>query len=71
MVKNYVSIGEGTWDITVAETEYKKSSSLAFPKKYFKSINMVDGSARVYVFERMILVVTENSNLIISVEVSV
>lgn len=69
--KNYVSVGEGTWDITVAETEYKRPISLAFTKKYFKTINMVNGVAKIYVFDNMILVVTENSNLLISIEVTV
>lgn len=69
--QNYVSIGEGPWDITVAETDYKRLSSLAFPKKYFKTINMVNGSAKIFVFDNMILAVTENSNLLVSVEVTV
>lgn len=68
---NSVSVGEGTWDITVAETEYRRPISLAFPKKYFKTINMVNGVAKIYVFDNMILVVTENSNLLISIEVTV
>lgn len=69
--KNYVSVGEGSWDITVSEIEYNRPISLAFTKKYFKSINMVNGVAKIYVFDSMILVVTENSNLLISIEVTV
>lgn len=69
--KNYVNVGEGTWDITVAETEYKKPITLAFTKKYFKTINMVNGIAKIHVFDTMVLVITENSNLLISIEVTV
>lgn len=69
--KYSVSVGEGPWDIVVAETDYRVASSTAFTKKYFKTINMVNGSARVYLFDAMLLVVTENSNLLISNEVTV
>lgn len=69
--ENFVSIGEGPWDITVSQIEYKKLRTLAFPKKYFKSINMVDGSAKVYVFDNCIMIVTDNSNLLISIETTI
>ena len=67
---NHVSIGEGTWDITVSETSWSTPTSLAFPKKYFKTINIVNGNAKVYVFDESLLVVSENSNLLISIEIS-
>jgi len=69
--KFYISVGEGPWDITVAETEYNRPCSLAFPKKYFKSINLVNKTVKIHVFDNMILAVTENSNLLISVEITV
>lgn len=69
--KYFISIGEGSWDITVSETNYSNPSSLAFPKKYFKSINMVNDKVTIYVFQNMILAVTENSNLLISIEITV
>ena len=69
--KNYVSIGEGVWDITVSETDYKECISLAFPKKYFKTISISNGFAKIYVFDSSILITTDNSNLLISIEITV
>ena len=69
--KNYVSIGEGYWDLTVAETEYVHPRTLAFPKKYFKTIGMTDGLAKIYVFDTSLMVSTEDSDLLISIEVTV
>jgi small nuclear ribonucleoprotein (snRNP)-like protein len=69
--KFYATIGEGQWDITVSEVDYHIPSTIAFPKKYFKSINMVNNKAKVYVLDQSIMVITDNSNLIISIEVSI
>jgi len=68
---NNISIGEGVWDINVAETEFDKEIQLAFPKKYFKTISIVDGFAKIYVFDTSILITTDNSNLLISIEISI
>ena len=68
---NFVTIGEGQWDITVSETDWSVPTTLAFPKKYFKTINIVDGFAKVYVFDESIMVVSKDSNLLISIEISV
>lgn len=68
---NVVSIGEGSWDISVGEIESKQEISLAFPKKYFKTINIINGFAKVYVFDTSLLVTTDNSNLLISIEIGV
>lgn len=68
---NTVSIGEGVWDISVSETESTQEISLAFPKKYFKTINIVNGFAKIYVFDNSILITTDNSNLLISIEIGV
>lgn len=69
--ENFVSIGEGSWELTVAETEYSHPRTLAFPKKYFKTIGMVDGSAKIYVFDTSLMVSTPESDLLISIEVTV
>jgi hypothetical protein len=69
--ENFVSIGEGTWELTVAETDYKHPRTLAFPKKYFKTIGMTDGSAKIYVFDRSLMVSTQESDLLISIEITV
>ena len=67
----FVSIGEGAWELTVAETDYSYPRTLAFPKKYFKTIGMTDGSAKIYVFENSLMVSTPESDLLISIEVTV
>lgn len=69
--EHFVSIGEGAWELTVAETEYNIPRTLAFPKKYFKTIGMTDGSAKIYVFDSSLMVSTLESNLLISIEVTV
>lgn len=68
---NFVSIGEGTWDLTVDEIDYSTPRTLAFPKKYFKTIGMTNGSAKIYVFDTSLMVSTEDSDLLISIEVTV
>jgi len=67
----FVSIGEGSWELTVAQTEYSTPRTLAFPKKYFKTIGMVDGSAKIYVFDASLMVSTKESDLLISIEITV
>lgn len=69
--ENFVSIGEGVWELTVAETEYAHPRTLAFPKKYFKTIGMVDGNAKIHVFDTSLMVSTPESDLLISIEVTV
>ena len=69
--ENFVSIGEGSWELTVAETEYSHPRTLAFPKKYFKTIGMIDGLAKIYVFDTSLMVSTPESDLLISIEVTV
>lgn len=69
--EHFVSIGEGIWELTIAETDYKHPKTLAFPKKYFKTIGMTDGSAKIYIFNNSLMVSTTESDLLISVEVTV
>jgi len=67
----FVSIGENAWELTVAETEFRYPRTLAFPKKYFKTIGMTDGTAKIYVFDNSLMVSTPESDLLISIEVTV
>lgn len=69
--EHHVSIGEGSWDITVAKTDYTTPRTLAFPKKYFKTIGMVDGNAKIYIFDTSLMVSTDDSDLLISIEITV
>lgn len=67
--KYYISIGESAWDLTISEIDYDESRTISFPKKYFKSITMNE-FAKVYVFDRFLLIKTEGSELLISTEIS-
>lgn len=69
--KYFVSVGEGSWELTVDEVDYSVQRTLAFPKKYFKTISMTDGKAKVYVFDTSLMVSTPESDLLISIEVTV
>lgn len=69
--EHFVSIGEGAWELTVAQTDFPHPRTLAFPKKYFKTIGMTNGSAKIYVFDNALMVSTPDSDLLISIEVTV
>ena len=69
--KYFVSIGESSWDLTLSEIDYEKTVTLAFPKKYFKSITFSGDSSKVYVFDNMLMVSTINSDMLISTEITV
>jgi hypothetical protein len=68
--KHYVSIGESTWDLTLSEVDYDKTITMSFPKKYFKSITIPGDSSKIYIFDNMLMVSTENSDMLISTEIS-
>lgn len=67
----YASVGETNWNLTVSEIDFDEERTLAFPKKYFKTINIENGSSIIYIFDRFLMVESENSNLIISIEITV
>jgi len=69
--KNFVSIGESTWDLTVSEIDFNRSVTLSFPKKYFKSITIVGDSSKIYVFDNMLMISTDNSDMLISTEMNI
>ena len=69
--KHYVSIGESSWDLTLSEIDYEESITLAFPKKYFKSITINGDSSKIYVFGNILMISTGNSDMLISTETTV
>lgn len=68
----YVSLGESQWDLELDSVDVSEEQSLAFPKKYFKSI-IIDkgGSCKVLVFGTFLMISSDNSDLLISMEVTV
>ncbi|MFA5585364.1 MAG: hypothetical protein WDA02_02300 [Saccharofermentanales bacterium] len=68
--KYYISIGESSWDLTLGEISDNITKTLSFPKKYLKVINVQDIS-KVYVFDRFLMIKTDESNLLISTEITV
>jgi hypothetical protein len=69
--KYYVSLGESSWDLTMSEIDFDQNKTLAFPKKYFKTISMIGDKIKIYVFDRFLMASNENSDLLISTEVTV
>lgn len=69
--KYYISIGESSWDLTIAEIDYDEVKTISFPKKYFKSITMTSDTSKIFVFDRFLLIKTEGSDLLISIEITV
>lgn len=69
--KYYVSLGENNWDLELDEVDIDDERTLAFPKKYFKSIIIEDGTCKVHIFDTFLMVSTDNSDLLISMEVTV
>lgn len=66
--KYFVSIGESMWNLTLSEIDYSDTITISFPKKYFKSITIDDESAKLYVFDNMIMINNPSSNMLISTE---
>lgn len=67
----HVSIGESNWDLELGMVDVDDERTLAFPKKYFKSI-LIDGeSCKVHIFDSFLMISTDNSDLLISMEVTV
>ena len=46
------------------------SIEILFPKKYFKTINVDKEGSKIYIFDRFLMISTENTDLLISTEVS-
>ena len=74
--KGDISFGESKWEHNVMQIVSDIDSTVCFPKKYFKCINYEKSDEQtLYVFENetrgYIMVVSENTNLLISTEMSV
>jgi len=68
-----VSLGENSWELKVDEGVETIDSTISFPKKYFNSINFdkdID-ELTIWVFDMFILVIGENTNLMISIELTI
>ena len=69
-----ISLSESKWEhnIIKIENNLEVDSTVRFPKKYFKCINY-DGvdNMTIYIFEEYIMVMSEHSNLLISIELTV
>jgi hypothetical protein len=66
-----LSIGENRWDHQICEIEHD-DITISFPKKYFKCINYEkDNVMTIYVTETHLLIVGENTNLLITIEMTV
>lgn len=66
-----VVIGENRWEHTICDIE-SEDNTISFPKKYFKCIDY--GSATemtIYIFDRFIMIKGDDSNLMISIELTV
>ena len=67
-----VSIGESSWELKVDDIQ-TEDSTISFPKKYFNSIKYEKGieELTVWVFDMFILITGDNTNLMISIELTV
>jgi len=63
-----LSIGETKWKLNICDIEYE-DVTLAFPKKYFNTINPSD--IKIYVFESFILCKYSEYNLMILMETTI
>ncbi|MCK9446732.1 hypothetical protein M0Q50_07735 [bacterium] len=63
-------IGENRWEHTICDIE-SDDNTTSFPKKYFKCIDFGSSNEMtIYLFDRFILIMGENTNLMISVELT-
>ena len=71
-----ISFSESKWEHNIIKIDSELNSTVVFPKKYFKCINFEKSNEQtLYVFEDdntgYIMVVSENTNLLISTEMSI
>lgn len=68
---NQVTIGETRWEHNICGIEYE-DSIISFPKKYFKCINYdKENVMKIYVTETYLMIIGENTNLLISIELTI
>lgn len=69
--KYSVSMSESSWEIKLADIEFDDIQTLSFPKKFFKRITILNEYVTVYVFDTFLMVSSNNSDYLISTEITV
>jgi hypothetical protein len=68
---NELSLSESRWEHHVCNIEHE-DYDISFPKKYFKCINYeTEKVMKIYVFETFLLILGDNTNLMIVTELSI
>jgi len=68
---NKISIGETKWSLDLGDID-EVDSIISFPKKYFNSINYTtETEMKIYVYDTFIMILGDNTNLLISTEFSI
>jgi len=66
-----IAIGETKWQLEL-ETIEEEDSTISFPKKYFNAINFTtESEMQVYVFDSFLMILGDNTNLLVSTEFSI
>lgn len=66
-----ITIGETKWQLDLGEIE-EDDSTISFPKRYFNSINFTtETEMKVYVFDSFLMILGDNTNLLVSTEFSI
>lgn len=66
-----ISIGETKWQLALSSIE-EEDSTISFPKKYFNSINFTSETEMyVYVFDSFLMILGDNTNLLVSTEFTI
>lgn len=69
--KNKLSIGENRWEHTICDIDYQ-DTTISFPKKYFKCINYDNAEKMtIYVNENLLVILGQDTNLLITTETTV
>lgn len=67
-----LSIGENRWDHNICEIESDEDNTISFPKRYFKCINFdKETEMKIFVTDTHLLILGEDTNLLISVELTI
>lgn len=67
---NKIYIGENRWNLLVGDVEHE-NTHISFPKKYFNTIVFEESKVKLYVFETFLLYLGKESNLMITIEITI
>lgn len=67
--KNKLSIGDIKWNLDLCDID-REDESFSFPKKYFNTITMKE-NVKIYVFDTFLMIKSEGSDLLITMETTV